>query len=706
MPDENKDMFQNDLASRYGDAKPPVTRTPGGTWQEHEREIAAQITNNPDDSVASFVWNFDGAYVSNLTNMLRGGRMAEAKKYYDDMCRVIENNRGDIQAITQLGDVGGPTSKQLAERASRVFQYGFNDLEVKLPDGTAATVGQMLADGSNFLETRSRDLVDRGFSEAASQMYLSGDDLQRRTMSGLMNPFVDAMKSGRKAVPGVVPNHGQLVELADDVAANWDVIAGTFGDGTQDFVNYIRDTHQTSGGASATMRALTELAMNSKSGLSGKDLVRDVKRQYDDLLSSAMGGDDAKGMEAKPMSDSKRREFDAVLIPSIRETLNRVGTADLSDPRFKTAVRKTADALAAASAAGIDIFSDARKQGRDVNADFASYVADCATGMNPSASNLVTGFMNLRDALDVGITGGRDPQLVMADLTGDSQDYIRNADRANRTKSLCPAADGMALEAKNYLLRAIVPHMVGGHRADDALSYIFSDENRRSDFMSGLTDRISNFMHGKGRDQAAAILANAMVGAVSEGRRVNVQEVVENLINDPGMAGTDVHDTLSTWYHGNVANAVATAQMRQDLVNHYRSLGYTDLQTRMLASKAGQRSSAALAAGQDPSRPFRAAMNMGIALVPKYNSAGELEDIVEVPGNMNKVGFKYGGQDIMAGTYASDPDTWAAVQKVLANDKKRLDQIRMSMIRGEQSLERSKEMADYRQKLKEESDGF
>ena len=73
---ENEQVFENDIASRYSEARQP-SDTKGG-WQEREANVIKEIGASPDETVASFVWNFDKSYHNNLVSLIRGRKFAEA----------------------------------------------------------------------------------------------------------------------------------------------------------------------------------------------------------------------------------------------------------------------------------------------------------------------------------------------------------------------------------------------------------------------------------------------------------------------------------------------------------------------------------------------------------------------------------------------------------------------------------------------------
>lgn len=705
---ENEQVFENDIASRYSEARQPSD--PKGGWQEREANVIKEIGASPDDTVASFVWNFDKSYQNNLVSLIRGRKFAEAKSYYDSVCRAVEANRDAIGALTQIGDIGGPTSRELADRANKVFQYDFDKTEVEMTDGSKTTVGEVLADGSPYLADKTRELNSYGFSGRTAGMYMSGSDAQKRVLGGIIDPFVQTATRGKTMVgASVVPNHQQLVDLADDVSTNWDVLEGTFGeDGVQPLIDFVRTSHATSGNASATMRALTEFAANYQDGtMSGSDLARRTITGYKDLLAATMGGDiDKRTGETAPLTDNQRRTFDAIALPAIKELCSRVGKFDLGDPRLKRAMLEVADMNAWASAAGIDVFKDARGNGRDINAEFASYVADAVTETNPSGGNFVSAMRNLRTFLGQTITGGRDAQFIAFKMSGRSSDYIRSVDKATGSRSTASTLDAMARDVQYHIAREIAPYMTGGYRSDDALAYILDDGERRNGFMSRLTGRLMDYFHGEGREQVASVMADAMVRSIREGRKLSFQELAENMLNDPSYPeGDPSRKTLAAWYSGNVAALDLYGPHLVDIENHLKGQGINEARARAIVSKSAERMASLLDKGFNPAVVKDAVTSIGKMYVPRYDDKGELVSIDSVPANLNKTGFMVptaSGKPLQvpAGYRLENPEDWEQIQAQLEQMKPEVDRMRLAREKRAQALADKKEMADYKESLR------
>lgn len=676
--------FGNDIASRYADRLEPA-QAPKVGWRDREMQITKEISSSPDESVSSFIWNFDKLYANNLKSLIRGRKFAEARSYYDGIRKTIEDNRDQIGILTQIGDIGGPNSRELAKRAQDIFQYKFDDWEVDMTDGSKATVGQVLSDDSPYLADRARDLNGHGFSGLSSDMYLNGSDTQKAVLGSIIDPFVQQVQSGKNLQgAGVVPNHRQMTDLANDISKNWDVLSGVFGeDGIGEIVDFVKETHAKSGNAVATLRSLAEFANNYQDGsMSGAELARKARSGYEGLLNFAMGGDAVKNGKPVELTDNARRNFDAFMIPAVAELSKRVGKFDFDDPKLRRAVAEVADTMAYASAAGIDMIRDSRNSRNNINSDFGKYIADAVTGLNPPSDNIVSSMRSLRSSLDGLVTGGRDAATVQVQTTGQSRDYITSVDKANGTKSLCPAADAMALDIKQYVTRSIAPYMAGGYRADDALSYIRDDEGRRSEFMSGLTGLMMNYFHGEGRDEIAKIMSQAAVDCISQNRPFCLQDVVESMLNDGEFdPNLQSYKTLATWYHGNITSAASYAPALAEIENHWKTQGFSDAQVRREVGKAAQRMSSAASRGLSPQAIVDEATGVGMAMVPVKDKDGNLTDVARMPVSLNNVGFSFTDRrgvthDVPRGTYRGERQAWDVIQNILSEEKKLIDATR------------------------------
>lgn len=713
-------VFDNDLAARFAEVRPDPQ--PTGEWEDYDKEVSQQIGAGPDQTTAGFAWNFANVYGLNLQSLVQSGDYAKARAYRDQLRESIEANRDNLLDLarnadnqTPMGQPGpGQITLELAKRAKDVLMYGFDNAEVTLPDGTKSTVGAVLADGSPVLAGQTQDLEQAGFGSNVAGLLMQGDDMQRQVMKTLTNPIMQPQ--GRSTRAGQVPNRLQIVNLANDVANNWDRLSETFGDGLVNFVDYVSSSHASSGNASATLRTLTELAeaLNANGEYSGKDLAARVINGYNDMLAAAYRGDEAYDEQGRvhqaQISDNQRRTFDAVVLPAIQTALRQGVTPDFRDPRFRQAVKEVADTISFVSASGADLFTEARDKGFDLNGDFGRYIVSAISGAPAASGNIVETTRRLRQSLDQYVMGGRDTTPVPVQMSGQSKDYISSIEKSNGSKSSCPEADGMALSAKQYIMRSLLPFMAGGHRVDDAFNYVLSDDTRRERFLAGLADQLAPSFHGDGAGQLARLVAEQVVQAVLGGRGLSIEEAVANIAMD-GKVASDmpaVSKAANAWYHGNVSNAVITAEYREQLKAHLREQGLTPSQILRVLSNISSLSSVAQAHGADPVAPYTSAMRTGRMKIPVYDDKGNLVDVQTVIRNFDKTPFEYRDPatgkviKIEAGLYSQDIGSWALIQKSLAEQEEELKRIREQ----ERRMKEYKDKADIRQQKAQENAQF
>lgn len=707
--------FDDDLASRYAETLETLVGQDTGTdWADYDQAASHEIAAGPEQTVAGLAWNFDSVYGTNLQSLVQSGDYARAAKYREDMRNSIEANRDALLGITRALDVRrgsdgsgpGQVTLELAKRAKSLLMYDFDNAAVRMSDGSQATVGQVLGPGSPYLAQRQEDIVSQGFGDNVAEMYLRGSAEQRRVMKNLVDPIV-SVRTRTGTAPAVVPNRWQLVNLANDVANNWDRLTSAFGDGLVNFVDYVRSSHEGAGNASAAMRTLTELAESMSAGGApgGKSLAARVVNGYNDLRLYAFQGDGNRAVPAA-ITPGQAMLFDAAVVPAVGEALRRGVPFDFRSPSLRSAMRSVADTVAYVSGAGADLLTESRDKGYDLNGDLADYLANAIEGRPPRSGNIVETVGRIRRTLDQTLVGGERPEALVGERTGRSRDYVDSVDRSNSMKSECPEADGMALSAKQYILRALLPHLANGKRVDDAFRDAVADRSRAGSFVGGLADQLAPSFHGRGAGEAARTVAGALVDAVMNGRATSVKEVVKNLSLDEEFRGRspEGHRSVAAWYNGNVANAEATAELRQALTGHLAAMGYKDFQIRRIVSNVASKSSTAQSLGSDPLGPYRAALGVGRVRIPVYDEKGSLVDVQTQIRPLDKVSFDFYNQGsskpvrIAPGTYSGDPMAWELVQGQLEQDEKRLEALRKEARR----LAMQKQMADYRKDISKE----
>ena len=668
-----------DFAERYADMLVPAES--GGSWQDREQEISREIAAGPDETVAGFAWHFNDRYARNIASLLSTGDVAQAKRYYDDVMSAVEANRDHLLSISQVSDTGR-IADELARRATGILMGDFNQAEVTMSDGSKVTIGQALADGSPYLENRSEELRRLHFSDEAAQLYLAND----RNIKAIMDPFLRSAKGGQ----GVdqMPNRIQMQELAEAYAGDVDRINDIFGDGTERFLDYVRESHKTSGNAAATMRTLVDFAdaYSRATGVEGAQLASDVVNGYNDLVSAVFAGDQKPGAKEPPaqVTDSQRRTFDAALLPAIRSAMDRTGGAfDMHDPRLRQSMLEIMDTVAYTSSLGGDLFASVRGAGRGLNQMMGDYVAEALTGQAHTPDNIVSAVRGLRGQLSTRITGGRDVAEVASSLSGQARDYLASIDKVNGAKTTCPEADGLAAEAHAFFARRMVSDLAGGASVGSAFDRLAVDQES----MNELAGRLAKSFHGRGRDEVALRLARGITAGVASGRRVNVESMIGDLCFGSASEGLSpaARQTARAWYHGNVAARLAFSDQKTALLEKYRSEGYTDAQARRAVAAVSEQASRELDGGGNPMAVFARAMDVGGYLT----EVPEMEEFRDKQGNVreqqakdpvtgkplfrvkrgiaprSKVTVKYRGVDLAPGLFSGNRVEWDAVQQQL-----------------------------------------
>lgn len=709
--------FDDDLAARFAEVRPDPQ--PAGAWEDYDQELSQQIGAGPDQTVAGLAWNFNNVYGLNLQSLVQSGDYAKARAYRDQLRESIEANRDNLLELTrntdrrtQPGQPGpGQITLELANRAKNVLMYGFDSAEVTLPDGTKSTVGAVLADGSPVLANQTQDLERAGFGSNVAGLLMEGDDMQRRVMQNLTNPIMRPQPNSTQT--NQVPNQRQLVDLANDVANNWDRLSETFGDGLVNFVDYVISSHARTGNASATMRTLAEFAeaLNADGKYSGKDLAARVINGYNDLLSAAFRGDEIRDAQGRvhqmQISDNQRRTFDAVVLPAIKTALGQGVTPDFRDPRFRQAIREVTDTMAFISSSGADLFTEARDKGFDLNGDFGRYIANSISGAPMESGNIIETTRRLRRSLDQYVMGGRDMSALPVQMSGQSRDYVSSIEKSNGGKSSCPEADGMALSAKQYIMRELLPFMAGGHRVDDAFNYVMSDDARRQRFVRGLADQLAPSFHGEGAGELSTMVAEQVIQSVIAGRGMSIEEAVANIAMN-GKAPPAVAKAANAWYHGNVSNVGLTGELREQLKQHLKEQGLTPSQVLRVMSNLSSLSSVAQANGGNPLAPLQSALRVGRMRIPVYDDKGNLVDIQTGLRNFSKTPFEYrdpySGKviEVEPGAFDQDPGSWFMIQSMLAEQEKELKRIHEQQRR----MQEFKDKSDYRQQITQENQKY
>lgn len=656
LPDSS---FNGDYASRYSlkkggfsfvNAVPPPPGSNGSP--QKEANLRDDISEGPENSVASWVWNFD-QLETRLKALAGRGKFAEAQDVYRQINEVIDENFDGILALTRAG-FSGPLGEQIAARAARIVNGSFAEEPVQFL-GQQLPLSAVLMDGGEMAAERARDEFESiGLSGKAADMLFTGTDRQRAVMRSLVTPLLGGQ---------AVPDRLQRVDLAESVVDNWDDYESVFGEGLPYVVDRIQAAHTGAGGAADTLKTLTSYArsVGASRGIEGRALAKDVMGAYSGLMTQAFArdadprGGPSKGTVQVEESPTRRMMFDAALASAVRAMDARGVSADLKSPAFAKALTEVLDAQAYASNFGIDLIGLGHDTGRSAADAFGEYVADSVT-LSPEArnrANPIAAFQGLRNMMNQMITGGNDFAQQVFNVTGSAENYLNSVDRSNSGYSSSPGADAMAASIKGYLMKAMAPGIMAGMSPGDALNMASTGTpHARTDFILGLSDTISSYFTGPDRKQAGDYLAARAMETVESGNKLSVQDLIYDVA-----FGSDVDEdnlpssvrALRDWYNGNVTSAVRFAQPATALLAHYREdEGLPDLTARSLVAKTLAQASTVERRGLNADRLFQARMNVGTIYRPDPN-------YVNPDGSLKRADPLTGGEVSSGGMYVIRP---------------------------------------------------
>lgn len=619
--------FKGDYRERYVKVKPITTGLRG------ERNAEKSIREDPSGSIAAWVWNFDSLYTQRIQSLVNRGKYTEATDLYEEAMSTINENESSLFALTDLAGAG-ETSDELASRASRLLNNPFTATTAKF-NGADVALDAILRDGGSLAAEAARDeFMALGLSSDVADAFFGDDDVKRATVRNLIQPLVSGQKE----------DYGQRIELAEDVVSNWDELHELFGDGISHFIARHQASHTGAGGASDSLRSLVSIARNlyTTTGVSGKDLAREVLGAYDGLVTKVFAQDtstiDAQGRPRDtPISASKRMSFDAALASSVKELENRGLSADLRSASFVKALTDVMDAQAYASDCGVDLIGVGHDTGNPMAPAFGQYVADMVSGVTPTGANPVNALRAYRHFLDNQITGGVDFAEQVYRATGDTQSYLASLNKANGGYSSSPGADVIARGIKAYITQNITPGMVAGLSPDEALRSARSGSLHSGvDFLVGLSANIEQHLYGPDRERTANLIAASVIDQLDRGQKVSIEETVRDLAfgEEAEAAGSSDVAALRDWYWGNVTQAQEYAQKVTQLRAHLtHDEGLPDYVAASEVSKAGQEAGRMRRLGRDGNEVYDARLRAGTVFwhktdpatgQPVYDDAGNL----------------------------------------------------------------------------------
>lgn len=629
---------------------------------------------NGPGTVSSFAWNGQQSIVQDMKACVSRGDVAGAKELYDRISAVVAANSESLSGFVNMhGQQAGPVADQLAER-SAYFLFGqYNQEKVMSPDGTETTIGQLLSNPEQFAEDRSSELKRAGFNDAAASLFMQDDPAAKTIMNDLVRSKT------------AMPNAAAIRDFANVYANNHKRISGIFGEGTEQFIREIVNQHRLSGSAVDTLDTLLDYseAYKNKTGRSGHVLAREVFSGYKNLLAASFKGVekfDSHGV-AMPLqvTENQQRQFAAAFGPAVRETLKRLGPGadfDLSDPRFRKAFLETQDALAYVSSAASDMFAESRRAGHDINAAFGQYIADAVTGVPPKGDNIVSAITALRADLSSRLTGGHDSRRTAAEMTGRSTDYLTSVKQTTGFESSCAAADTIANDVHQVLVRTMLPYITQGKNWGAALSRPAIQRQ----LVTKVAQRVGRSFFGTGRDEVSSALAGAIVQRFTSGEQVCIEDIVADMAFSPvyDKMSSAAKRTLRSWHRGNIAEPLRFIEKKRELRDRLLSEGYNEAAANTVITRVSERAASDERNGRNAAavwdtaiatgtywEPVYARDDKGNITVDKKTKLPKMLSVRQAFGDRRDVSLLVDGLQYPPGFYQKHPDAWNALQRQL-----------------------------------------
>lgn len=650
---------------------------------------SVQLDLRGTEAVPGFIWNGRQEYVENMLSCMRRGDLAGAKKVYDGINDNVRENLSAFMNVTRVAenDPKDPTAVELARRASYFAQGLFNHEKVVLRDGTETTVGHALADPEAFRGERQAAMYDDGFSPEATDLYLQGDAVMKGILRGAP-PF------GRAAGTGTPPpkNSAALRDFANEYASRRAEFLGVFGAGAQQLAADIAEVHRDAGSAVQTFgdllaygTALVERARANGETVDGRVLAREAFAGYRDLLAASFPSEASEKAPDVPrqvtFSPAQQRQFDAVFSPAVRQTLSVLPAGaklDLHAPLFRHAFAEVQDTIAYISASGGDLFTAARTVGSNVNKAFGDYVASAVTGQEPSPGNIIAQTRKLRADMQARILGGHDMREVAVDLTGRSVDYLRSVPKALGGQSSCAAADAMAVDVQQCLVRGLIPVLAkGGHWGQYLLN-----QNADAKFAAEIARRLQSHFMGAGARDAAEAVAAAVVSQYVRGDRVVIEDVVTNLAyadKSVVQITDEAQRALRAWHFGNVSAPLRFLDQKRRLVASLAADGLSQLEAQRIVSQVNEMAEEVQRKGGNPLAVYDSAIATGFYFTRPFlrddkgnvvmsQATGKpmFGDVQRIRGDRRQVEYQDdGGKTQPRGVFLKNPAAWGADQEAL-----------------------------------------
>lgn len=546
--------------------------------------------------------------------------------------------------------------------------------------------------GPTPYEQQMSELRDRGYGEELATAMLSEDETVRRAANVVASGF-------QQGQYGAV-NNIQINDLArvlfspgQDGSTKLDEAYQYFGEGVNDFIGGVIQTHANAGAGSRAFGSLLELAkgMSDATGVRGQELAARVMAGYRNLGGLALGAAqyDKNGAPAgyNAVNAADQLMLDSALMGAASALRSRGMDAFnlLEDPASQQEFLKAMDATARFRALGVDLPQLLAKGGRSYGREVGDYVVGSRTE-SPAPGNMMAHLTSFLDSLATSVSGGREPVSANGRRSGQASTYEADPDALLAARSSSPGCDDLARRFLRGLCSYIPSEMVSnGATARAVLDDAFADPGGRG---RRLVQAVANEMSdaiGGSDGKAARILAYEALRQLRESGAVNIQDCVERLAYfDDALEASDsaVARSLRTWARYNSVYAKDAAQMREELTSHFAGIVPDRSQVSALVSRTMEQVAEAERVGSNPMKPYQNAMETEPYYVELLDDKGRQVKELDVPVWQETVGNTRLARGKMS------EEEWLKRQRAAELDRRRLEEMR----------KRAAALADYEQR--------
>lgn len=557
------------------------TRAPSETDSDRiDREMASAMKEG-DGNLVGYVGNYEGK-VNQIVNLIQTDprNFVEAEKMYKDLQSVASDNQPGLDELFGYADLGGTVTRNIALSAQRLAQGGYNSEKVTLPDGTATTLGQLFG-GEGYKTNRSREFERYGFAPQVADAYFGDDSNAATAVAQFVDPVLDFPRES--TIPGAKiaghPARLQYNDAAKYVAENFKTMSDLLGaPGANRLIRDVLSTCATSGGMTYLLQGVTDYARRLKEADSGSikdgyqfvsDLMTAVNETHQAMFNTG-GVPEGERLSAK---NAEHRRFTTSAVLSVLKAFDNK-LADFRNPRTRTAMKDAAAVFAWAERANFDLFAESKISGRSPAADIGAYVRSISRGEEPPAENIITTLSSLHTRLNALVESAPTTAEDVLVSTGDANFYNKNPAAAIGRQSVSKSADLMQLDMVGAFEKALVPHMVAGRRADDALRRLVLDRDQSGELRKNVVGAISQHLRGRGGKALAGYLYDGFIRqALGEGStsRFSIYKAISAVALAPDGSALGIPEsewrhaksTAISWYLSEVAEPARFASQRK-----------------------------------------------------------------------------------------------------------------------------------------------